>query len=126
MLRNILAVVAGNLAWTILWLGLNAFLKQQTLLPADSATPVDRASALLLLLGGSVIFSVAAGWLATTVAASGSYWPAVILAVLHLAIGIFFQSQAWKLMPLWYHAAFLLLIVPATLVGAWLKLRTGT
>jgi hypothetical protein len=43
--------------------------------------------------------------------------------VIQLGLGIFFQSQAWQLMPLWYHVPFLLLIVPATLLGARLRLR---
>lgn len=122
MLRNIAAVIAGNLTWTALWLGLNAVLKMQALLPADADKPVDRAPALLLLLAGSVVFSFVAGYLAATIG-EGSYWPAVILAGIQLALGIFFQSQAWRLMPLWYHAVFLLLLVPATIAGAWLKLN---
>ena len=123
MFRIVGAVVAGNFIWTALWLGLNALLRMQGLLPADPTARVDQSSGLVALLVGSVIVSVAVGWITTLIAGGNAYTAAMILAAIHLALGIFFQSKAWHLMPLWYHLPFLLLIVPATLLGAWLRLR---
>ena len=123
MFRIVGAVIAGNFIWTALWLGLNALLRTQGLLPADPVERVDRSSGLIALLVGSVVLSAAVGWITTLIAGGKSYAAAMILAVIHLALGIFFQAQAWHLMPLWYHLPFLLLIVPATLLGAWLRLR---
>ena len=123
MIKNILAVIAGNVGWTVLWLGFNSILKMQGLLPADSTKSIDRATTLVLLLIGSVLFSVAAGFLTTAIAGGGSYWPAIVLSVIQLALGIFFQSQSWHLMPVWFHVTFLSLLVPATVLGAWLRLR---
>ena len=123
MFRNFIAVIAGNLVWTVLWLGLNAVLKAQAVLPSDPATPVNRASALLVLLVGSVVLSVLAGFTTTALASGASYGPAIALTIVQLALGIFFQTAAWRLMPVWYHISFLALLAPATLAGAWLKLR---
>lgn len=123
MWRTVAGIIAGNLAWTILWLALNVLLRKQGLLPADPSQRVDGHAGLLALLIASVLFSAAAGWITTVIAGGGGYAPAMVLAVIQLGLGIFFQSQAWHLMPVWYHVPFLLLIVPATLLGAWVRLR---
>lgn len=123
MFRTVAAVIAGNLIWTALWLGLNALLRMQGLLPADPTQRVEAPAPLAVMLLASVVFSVAAGWIATAIAGGHTYSAAIILALIQLALGIFFQSQAWHLMPIWYHIPFLLLLVPATLLGAWFRLR---
>ncbi len=123
MIRNIMAVVAGNLSWTALWLSYNAVLKTIGQLPPDPNTRVESVSALSLLLIGSVLFSVIAGFIAAIVSARGSYGPVLVLCAIQLALGIFFQLQFWKLMPLGYHIPFLILLAPATILGGWLRLR---
>ena len=123
MWRTVVAIIAGNLAWTLLWLTVNVILRTQGVMPADPTQPVDRLAALMTLLLSSVLFSVTAGWITTAIAGSDSYAPAIVLAVIQLALGIFFQAQAWHLMPLWYHLPFLLLVIPATLLGAWFRLH---
>jgi hypothetical protein len=45
-----------------------------------------------------------------------------VLGVVLAGVGAFVQSRVWKLMPLWYHLSFLLLLVPVTLAGAWIHL----
>ena len=92
-------------------------------MPADPTQRVEASIPLLIMLLASAAFSVAAGWIATAIAPHAGYWPAIVLAVIQLGLGILFQLQAWQLMPVWYHAAFLLLLVPATLLGARLRLR---
>ena len=47
----------------------------------------------------------------------------MVLCGIQLALGLVFQAQAWKLIPVWYHLSFLLLLAPATLLGAWLRLK---
>ena len=123
MWRTVAGIIAGNLAWTVLWLALNVLLRKQGLLPADPSQRVEGGAGLMALLVASVLFSAAAGWITTSIAPGSGYAPALVLAVIQLGLGIFFQAQAWKLMPLWYHLPFLLLIVPATLLGAWIRLR---
>ena len=123
MFRIVGAIIAGNFIWTALWLGLNALLRTQGFLPADPTQRVDQPSGLVALLIGSVVVSAAVGWITTMIAGGKSYAPAMILALIHLALGIFFQAKAWHLMPVWYHLPFLLFVVPATLLGAWFRLR---
>ena len=123
MWRSVLGIIAGNLAWTMLWLALNVLLRKQGLLPADPAESVRRFGPLVTLLVGSVVFSAAAGWITTAIAGGNSYAPTIGLALIQLGLGIFFQSQAWHLMPLWYHLTFLLLLIPATLLGASFRVR---
>ena len=123
MWRSVVGIIIGNLAWTLLWLALNVVLRKQSLLPADPLEPVDRFTPLVTMLVSSVLFSVAAGWVTTAIARVNSYAPAAVLALIQLGLGIFFQAQAWHLMPLWYHVPFLLLLIPATLLGAWFRLR---
>lgn len=84
---------------------------------------IESAATLSLLLAGSVVFSIIAGFLAAAISAGQSYGPVLVLCGIQLAMGLFFQLQFWKLMPVWYHVPFLLLLVPATLFGAWLRLR---
>ena len=36
MIRSILAILAGNVGWTVLWLSSNALLKGVGMLPADA------------------------------------------------------------------------------------------
>ena len=121
MTRNILAIIAGNVAWTVLWLGYNAILRTVGQLPLEQTRRVEHASALLLLLIGSVVCSIDAGLLTAKFSAGPSYWPVLVVCATLLAMGIFFQMQSWKLMPIWYHLPFLLLLAPATLFGAWLR-----
>ena len=123
MFRTVAAVIAGNFVWTALWLGLNALLRTQGLLPPDPTQRVEAAAPLAVMLVASVVFSIAVGWITTAIASGKAYVAAMILAMIQLALGVFFQAQAWQLMPVWYHVPFLLLLVPATLLGAWFRLR---
>jgi hypothetical protein len=79
--------------------------------------------ALLILVIACVVFSIAAGFVTSALAASTSYWPAIVLCAIQLTLGILFQTQAWKLMPVWYHLSFLSLLLPMILFGAWLRLK---
>jgi hypothetical protein len=123
MIQNILAVLAGNIGWTLLWLSCNAALRSAGLLPAAANRQVETATPLLILIIASVLFSIAAGFVSSALAASTSYWPAIVSCAIQLTLGILFQTQAWKLMPVWYHLSFLSLVVPMTLFGAWLRLK---
>ncbi len=123
MIRSILAILAGNVGWTVLWLSSNALLKGIGLLRADATRRVDAPSTLLIMLVASVLFSIGAGYVTAAIAPGAGYWPVLVLCGIQLALGLFFQTQAWKLMPVWYHLSFLLLLAPATLLGAWLRLK---
>ncbi|MEM7028765.1 MAG: hypothetical protein AAF629_04170 [Chloroflexota bacterium] len=118
MLRPILIILAGFITWTVLWLGSNAVLST---LFADSFREdgsTDSTGLLLLLIALSVVFSAVAGYLVARLSANQPMRQALILGGILLVVGIFVQSQFWDLLPIWYHLSFLVLLVPATALGA--------
>lgn len=119
MWRGVVAVVAGNLRWTALWLSLGTALRRSGALPPETE-PVSAVFPLVLLLVASAVFSIGAGYLVATI---GGWKPAWVFAALQLTIGTLVQAQCWALLPGWYHTGFLLALVPATLFGA--RLRSG-
>ena len=70
------------------------------------------------MLVASVLFCIGAGYVTAAIAPGVGYWPVLVLCGIQLALGLIFQTQAWKRMPVWYHLSFLLLLAPATLLGA--------
>ena len=119
MIRGLLAVGAGFVTWTILWLSLNALL-QASVAGFDGKSRIESTSVLLILLAGSVVFSVVAGYLTAWMAPCRKVRWGIALGLLQLAIGIFVQRQFWDQMPVWYHLGFLSLLVPGNVAGAML------
>ena len=78
---------------------------------------------LLLSLLRSVIISIMAGFL-TAVVAGENKTSTLILGILLLLFGLIVQIFAWNYAPIWYHALFLALLVPMTIVGG--KLRSSS
>jgi hypothetical protein len=79
---------------------------------------VDGSGLLAALVVVSAALSVAAGYLTARIAPSADGQHALILGVLLLLVGIAVQMQYWKVMPLWYHLAFLAVLVPGCMLGA--------
>jgi hypothetical protein len=132
MLRIILGVVAGFIAWSILWVGsdqvLIAFspgwygnhqLGFQTAM--FNQTPFKPDVAILLMhLGRAAIISVMAGFIAAVVAGENRRTPPA-LGVLLLIFGIGVQAYAWNYIPIWYHIIFLGMLIPLTILGGKMK-----
>lgn len=118
MLKDILAVVVGFAAWSILWLGGNPQVPKLFPGSLKKDGSLHHTGALLTLLVFAALVSIAAGYVVTLVSASANTNLPLILGVILLLVGIVVQRQYWKLMPLWYHLLFLGLLVPATLFGA--------
>lgn len=119
MWKLVLAVIAGYALWTVLWLGggqglLAAF---PDAMPQADGQPIGSTPYLVGALVLSVICSLAAGALCRL---GKAHWlaAAITLSVLLLLTGIGVQASSWDLMPVWYHLPFLILLVPATLLGA--------
>jgi hypothetical protein len=120
-MRAALAVFVGFAVWSILWVGGNQALAAA--LPEHFAEDGSTAHAGLLvgILGMSVLWSVLSGWLTASVGrATGPRLP-LILGVVLLAVGLAVQIGYWDVMPVWYHLAFLALLVPGCLVGGRLR-----
>ena len=132
MIRLILAVVAGFAVWTILWLG-----SDQVLINASkdwygahqyafetamlNATPFTPDTTILLMhLVRCVVISLMAGFLAAVVARETRKAPLALGIVLFL-FGLMIQVMAWNYLPIWYHAIFLLLLIPMTVLGGRLR-----
>ena len=117
MLKIFLGVVAGFFVWSILWVGIDAVLRG---LWADYNTSVEAMNfspALLMVpLILSAICSIIAGFVAALIAKENSKSP-LILGVLLLLVGIFVQMGVWDKIPLWYHLAFWILLIPMTVFG---------
>ena len=121
--RTIKAVLVGAATWAILWVaGMKlAAALFPNMLPAGQA--VTHSGTLLGLIIYSLVLSGLAGY-ATAAMAGGDRMRSVwILAIVQLALGVFFETSSWNLAPVWYYLVFLVLIVPATLYGGTLLVR---
>jgi hypothetical protein len=120
-MRQAIAVIAGYVLWSTLWLTGNMALRFAGLLPADPGQAVSSAAPLVLLLIASMAISVVTGYVAASILRTEGTRAITVLGVLLLATGIFFEIQSWHLLPLWYHLAFLVLLIPGCLLGARLR-----
>ena len=131
MLRIILGAIAGFVVWSILWVGgdavfmaLSTSYKEylegfnnalMTKEPFEINTPI-----LFLTLIKSFICSIISG-VVTALIAKENTKSTILLGILLLTFGIFIQSIYWNYLPLWYHLAFLLMLIPMSFLGG--KLR---
>ena len=123
--RAIGAVVAGYALWSVLWIGFSALL--QALFPevVDPTRPLTHTGPLLAYIGFSVVISIASGWLCAAIRRENAMKTVWVLAIILLVTGIGFEASYWFLMPVWYHLAFLALLVPATVWGGSLNVGRG-
>jgi len=132
MLRIILGVVAGFIAWSILWVGSDQVLisfspgwygNHQYGFQAAMVnhTPFTPDTAIMLMhLGRAAIISIMAGFIAAVVAGENRKTP-IALGVLLLIFGAAVQAYAWSYIPIWYHIIFLGMLVPLTILGGKMK-----
>lgn len=132
MLRIVLGVIAGFVAWAFFWFGSETALSatwpkwygaQQLAFQAaiETGEPFKAETSFLLThVACASIVSVFAGFLAALTARENSRAP-LILGLLLLAIGILKAVMSWPYVPLWYHVAFTALLVLMTIVGGKLK-----
>jgi len=132
MLKIVLGVIAGFVAWSVLWLG-----SDQVLMMASPAwygahqTAFEFAmgtrqpftpdvTILVMHLVRAAIISVMSGFLAAFIAGENRKAP-LALGVLLLAFGLMIQIMAWNYLPIWYHGIFLAMLIPVTMIGGMLK-----
>ena len=134
MLRIVLGVVAGFIAWMILWVGIEKVIS--ALWPAFGAHQkafeeviknggqftADTSALLTHIVLGSIV-SVIAGALAALVAGENSRAP-LFVGILLLAMGILKAYMSWPYVPIWYHIIFTLLLLPLAIAGG--KLITNS
>ena len=120
-MKRALAVIAGFVLWSVLWLCFNVGLNKLGLIPAALTQPMVSIGPLAALLLGSVILSILSGYLTAAIAGPPASQAVAVLGVLLLLTGIYFQSKVWHLMPVWYHLSFLVLLIPMCFAGARLR-----
>ena len=123
-MKKALAVVAGYVLWSMLWLGLNQALLILGILTPSSTEPLTSAKPLMLLLIGSVLLSLVSGYVTARIAESAWALAAIVLGVLLLLTGIFVEIKVWYRIPPWYHLSFLVLLIPMTFLGARMRARS--
>ncbi|HMT07988.1 MAG TPA: hypothetical protein PKA82_08290 [Pyrinomonadaceae bacterium] len=133
MVKIVIGIIVGFLVWSIVWVGGQAFL-ESTVSPnwigqysreAEKAlmnnTPIAHDSMIaLIFLVRSFFTSIIAGYMCALIAGEFKR-STLILGIILLAVGLMVQIMAWAVFPVWYHIAFLLLLVPMTVFGG--KLR---
>lgn len=132
MLKVVLGVVAGFVAWSILWVGSDQVLmvsaptwygvhRMGLELAKLNQEPFNADTSILLLnLFRSVIVTIMSGFLAAFIAGENRRTP-LILGIVLLLVGIGFEAAYWSYIPIWYHLVFLGLLIPMTLLGGKLK-----
>lgn len=116
-MKIILGIVAGFFVWSILWVGIDAVLKGVWTGYNESVEAMSFSPAMLIVpLILSAVCSIISGFVAALIARENSKSP-LILGILLLVVGIFVQLTVWDKIPLWYHLAFWILLVPMTVFG---------
>jgi hypothetical protein len=117
MLKTILGIIAGFLVWSILWVGVDALLKAVWTDYNASVEAMNFTTTMLIVpLVLSAVCSIIAGFVTALIVKENSKSP-LILGVLLLLVGIFVQMSVWDKIPLWYHLAFWVLLIPMTVLG---------
>ena len=128
MVRIILSVIVGFIAWMILWIGSEQILSaiwpvefgahqrafQEAIEKGGPFTADTRMLLIHIVLG--TIVSALAGFLAALIAGENKRGP-LALGLLLLAIGLLKAVMSWRLVPMWYHFAFTTLLLPMAMVG---------
>ena len=128
MVRIILGVIAGFLAWSIVWVGSEKVLSaiwpegfgaHQRAFEAAVANggqfTADTTLLLMHIVVGSIV-SVMSGFLAALLAGENKRAP-LVLGFLLLAFGLLKAVLSWPYVPIWYHVIFTALLIPMTIVG---------
>ncbi len=132
MVRIIIAVIVGFLAWSIMWVGSEQVLssvfpdwfgKHQTDFERavfNKETYTVDSGILIFNIFRGIVVSIITGFL-TAVIAGENRKSTLILGVLLLAFGLYIVAVTWAMIPIWYHVLFSLMLIPMTMLGGRLK-----
>jgi len=134
MWRIILGVIAGFIAWLIVWVGVEKILSaiwpafgvhqrafEEAIKNGGQFTSDTRALLTHIVLGS--IVSVMAGSLAALIAGENTRAP-IAVGCLLLAMGVLKAVMSWPYVPIWYHVIFTAILLPLAILGG--KLITNT
>ena len=123
-MKIILGVIVGFVVWSILWVGCDSVIRAiaPSIAPGKDLSDIPTVYLVVKLIL-SVIFSIISGYIAALIAQENTK-STLILGVLLLLVGIMVEVSIWNLLPVWFHLAFLILLIPMTIFGG--KLRNNT
>ena len=125
MVRSILAVISGIVTWMIVATLINFLIR--ALLPGYVAAEPTLHFTLAMMLARlalAVVTSIVAGFV-TAAVARGRMLAVYICAALILLFFLPIHYKLWSILPVWYHAFFLLTLAPLILLGALIQRRRG-
>ncbi len=135
MLKIVLGVIAGFVAWSVLWAGSDQVLvmaspgwygihQDDAYLALQNGESFSADTTIMLIrLAVAAIATIMSGFLAAFVAGENRRAP-FALGILLLIVGIAVQASAWNVMPIWFHVIFLALLLPLSILGG--KLKTAS
>lgn len=135
MVRIVLGIIVGFVAWSVIWVGSDALLQSfspawwgaqkqaMELAVANNETFKTDTLISVLDLFRSVVASIMAGYLAAVVAGENRRSPLILGGIL-LLVGVAVQLHLWNVYPVWFHPVFWILLIPATILGAKMKSAT--
>ena len=132
MVRIVFGVIAGFIAWSIVWVGSEQVLSaiwpewygaHQVAFEAAVANggqfTAETTILLMNIVRGSMV-SLVSGFLAALIAGENKRSP-LILGLLLVAFGLLIVVLSWPYVPIWYHVIFTALLIPLTIMGGKLK-----
>ncbi len=127
MLRIVLGVAGGFIAWLIVWVGSEKAISavwpafgshqqafEEAIKTGGQFTPNSTMLFTHIVLGSAV--SVLAGYLASLIAGEDKLAPLIVGGLL-LLMGIAKAIMSWQLVPFWYHVSFTLILLPMAFLG---------
>ncbi len=129
IVRSIAAVVAGFVAVVVLANGSDMILAAAAGLQPFAEEQEDGGLPWWVL---AVVFvyrpfvTVVGGYLTAWLAPSRPLRHAVVLGVLGVLLSIYGAVSSWGLTPAWFTVALVVLVLPGTALGGWLRARSGS
>jgi len=127
MIRIILGVIAGFIAWlfvwvvsekiiSVVWPAFGAHQKAFEEAIKNGGPFAAETSALIthIVLGSIVSFAV--GSLAALIAGENSRAP-LFVGILLIAMGVLKAVMSWQYVPIWYHVIFTAILLPMAILG---------
>ena len=127
MVRIVLGVIGGFIAWLIAWIGSEKILSAiwegfgahqrafEEAVKNGGEFTADTTMLITHIVLGSIV-SVMSGFLAALIGGENTRAP-LVLGFLLLAFGVLKAVMSWRYVPIWYHVIFTALLIPMTIAG---------
>ena len=127
MLRIVLGVIAGFIAWLIVWVGIEKILSaiwpafgvhqkafEEAIKNGGEFSPNSTMLLTHIVIGS--ILAVGSGSLAALIAGENARAPLVVGCLL-LAMGLLKAYMSWPYVPIWYHVIFTAILLSMAIIG---------